>query len=68
MRNGGIWNELMKKLGTPIGAGPGSESENVGLLAEGTPLPLGRLDGLLGFLACDRLDPAWPACCCVGCC
>lgn len=33
-------NESMKKLGTPIGAGPGSENENVGLLALGTPLPV----------------------------
>jgi hypothetical protein len=32
----------MKKLGTPIGAGPGSESEKVGLLVPGTPLPEGR--------------------------
>src|SRR2546423_13537458 len=31
----------MKKLGTPIGAGPGSESEKVGLDAWGTPLPVG---------------------------
>jgi hypothetical protein len=31
----------MKKFGTPIGAGPGSESEKVGLVAEGTPLPVG---------------------------
>src|SRR5579875_3010729 len=37
----------MKKLGTPIGAGPGSENENVGLLALGTPLPFrGVIDGL----------------------
>ena len=35
-------NESMKKLGTPIGAGPGSESEKVGLVADGTPLPVGR--------------------------
>jgi hypothetical protein len=28
----------MKKFGTPIGAGPGSESENVGFDAVGTPL------------------------------
>jgi hypothetical protein len=28
----------MKKFGTPIGAGPGSESENVGLDGVGTPL------------------------------
>ena len=41
----------MKKLGTPIGAGPGRESEKVGLLGDGTPLPEGRFDaGLLGFL------------------
>jgi hypothetical protein len=33
----------MKKFGTPIGAGPGSDSENVGLVAEGTPLPVGSL-------------------------
>jgi hypothetical protein len=33
----------MKKFGTPIGAGPGSDSENVGFLAEGTPLPLGSV-------------------------
>jgi hypothetical protein len=32
----------MKKFGTPIGAGPGSESEKVGLVADGTPLPVGR--------------------------
>jgi hypothetical protein len=49
MRNGGIWNELMKKFGTPIGAGPGSDSENVGLFGEGTPFPLGRFEGLRGF-------------------
>ena len=40
----------MKKLGTPIGAGPGSESEYVGLVAVGTPLPVGRsFFGVLGF-------------------
>jgi len=40
----------MKKLGTPIGAGPGSDSEYVGLAADGTPLPLGRLlAGEFGF-------------------
>jgi hypothetical protein len=27
----------MKKFGTPIGAGPGSESENVGFDGVGTP-------------------------------
>jgi len=27
----------MKKFGTPIGAGPGSDSENVGFEAVGTP-------------------------------
>ena len=47
---------MMKKLGTPIGAGPGSESENVGLAGDGTPLPVGRLDGLCGFLACACPD------------
>ena len=39
----------MKKLGTPIGAGPGNDSENVGLVGLGTPLPVGRFE-LLGFL------------------
>ena len=43
----------MKKFGTPIGAGPGSESENVGLVADGTPLPVGRLlvagEGVVGL-------------------
>jgi hypothetical protein len=33
----------MKKLGTPIAAGPGSESEKVGFDAFGTPLPVGPL-------------------------
>jgi hypothetical protein len=37
----------MKKLGTPIGAGPGSESEKVGFDAWGTPFPVGPL--VLGF-------------------
>jgi hypothetical protein len=41
----------MKKFGTPIGAGPGSESEKVGLLAAGTPLPVGSsFAGELGFV------------------
>jgi hypothetical protein len=41
----------MKKLGTPIGAGPGSESEKVGFEDFGTPLPVGRLSfGFLGLL------------------
>lgn len=31
----------MKKFGTPIGAGPGSDSEKLGLRAVGTPLPVG---------------------------
>jgi hypothetical protein len=29
----------MKKFGTPIGAWPGSDSEKVGLAADGTPVP-----------------------------
>jgi hypothetical protein len=33
----------MKKFGTPIGAGPGSDSENVGFEVLGTPLPDGSL-------------------------
>ncbi|MGB9183607.1 MAG: hypothetical protein WCB67_06040 [Solirubrobacteraceae bacterium] len=40
----------MKKFGTPIGAGPGSESEKVGLLVPGTPLPDGRAAFGLAFL------------------
>jgi hypothetical protein len=32
----------MKKFGTPIGAGPGRESEKDGFDAEGTPLPEGN--------------------------
>jgi len=43
----------MKKFGTPIGAGPGSDSENVGLLAVGTPLPVGRVDLVLRGFALD---------------
>jgi hypothetical protein len=35
----------MKKFGTPIGAGPGSASENVGFPADGTP-PEPRNGGL----------------------
>jgi hypothetical protein len=31
----------MKKLGTPIGAGPGIDREKDGLEADGTPLPEG---------------------------
>ena len=39
----------MKKLGTPIGAGPGSAKENVGFAGVGTP-PLPRGGGFdLGF-------------------
>lgn len=57
-------------MGTPIGAGPGSESENVGLLADGTPLPVGRFLGGLGFLACACLDALCVevVCCCPGTC
>ena len=39
----------MKKFGTPTGAGPGIDSEKVGLFAAGTPLPVGRLDFALCF-------------------
>jgi hypothetical protein len=39
----------MKKFGTPTGAGPGIDSEKVGLFAAGTPLPVGRLDFALRF-------------------
>src|SRR6202012_5124181 len=72
IRKGGIRNESMKKLGTPIGAGPGSDSEKVGLVADGTPLPVGRLPVVelvlvvvfflaLAFLLCWPLDDGcWP--------
>src|SRR3982074_2313843 len=36
-RKGGIRNFSMKKFGTPSGAGPGLESENVGLCGVGLP-------------------------------
>lgn len=36
-RKGGIRKDWMKKLGTPIAAGPGSEKEKVGLEGVGTP-------------------------------
>jgi hypothetical protein len=42
----------MKKLGTPIGAGPGSDSEKDGFEAEGTPLPLGSW-ACLDLALCD---------------
>jgi hypothetical protein len=52
-RNGGIRKELMKKFGTPIGAGPGSEKEKVGLAGVGTspaPMPDGVVTvGLAAF-------------------
>jgi hypothetical protein len=48
IRNGGIRNESMKKLGTPIGAGPGSENEKLGFDGWGTPLPVGPV--VAGFL------------------
>ena len=37
----------MKKFGTPIGAGPGNDNENVGFFADGTPLPAGPGDDFL---------------------
>ena len=40
----------MKKFGTPIGAGPGSANEKVGLDGVGTPGPVGpEAFGLAGF-------------------
>jgi hypothetical protein len=64
IRNGGIRNESMKKLGTPIGAGPGSESEKVGLVAAGTPLPVGRsFAGELGFAFLPCFFLGWWAFC-----
>jgi hypothetical protein len=52
----------MKKFGTPIGAGPGNESEKVGLFAAGTPLPVGRsFAGELDFVVCFFLWAfCWP--------
>lgn len=52
----------MKKLGTPIGDGPGSDSEKVGLLALGTPLPEGRLLGFLVFFFLEDFDLAFALC------
>jgi len=43
-------NESMKKFGTPIGAGPGSDRENVGLELLGTPFPVGSLVARVGRL------------------
>src|SRR3954454_11839820 len=37
-RKGGIRNFSMKKLGTPIAAGPGTESEKPGFAEVGVPL------------------------------
>jgi hypothetical protein len=42
----------MKKFGTPIGAGPGSENEKVGLAGVGTspaPMPGGFVEVLAGL-------------------
>jgi hypothetical protein len=49
----------MKKLGTPIGAGPGRERENPGVDGLGTPLPVGSEGpGLaLRFLPSPLLPP-----------
>jgi hypothetical protein len=52
----------MKKFGTPIGAGPGSDSEKVGLLAAGTPLPVGSVTFFL-CLACVGALGAVEVCC-----
>lgn len=52
----------MKKFGTPIGAGPGSDSEKLGFDGLGTPLPFGR-PLALGFLLLAlilALALAWP--------
>ena len=50
----------MKKLGTPIGAAPGREKENVGFDAVGTPLDVvgaGLLAGLgLGLPLLEGLE------------
>ena len=46
----------MKKLGTPIWAAPGSESEKVGFDAEGTPLPDGMADFFFFLCAWGAAD------------
>jgi hypothetical protein len=56
----------MKKLGTPIGAGPGSANEKLGLAAVGTPLLVvggGGVGGFdaLGFLALGFFGLGWGA-------
>ena len=42
----------MKKFGTPIGAGPGNDNENVGFFADGTPLPDGSVLAAFLWLRC----------------
>lgn len=49
----------MKKLGTPIAAGPGMASEKVGFEAAGTPLPEGRFAAGAGCLALGLADVAF---------
>jgi hypothetical protein len=65
IRKGGIRKLSMKKFGTPIGAGPGVESEKVGFEGAGTPLPDGSFD--LCF-ACLGLAFAFASRLCLGLC
>jgi hypothetical protein len=51
----------MKKFGTPNGAGPGTENENVGFAAVGTPLLVLAAGGFgADFGALDDLGPVGP--------
>lgn len=58
----------MKKFGTPIGAGPGVESEKVGFEGAGTPLPDGRFDLCCLCFACLGLAFAFALGLCLGLC
>jgi hypothetical protein len=51
----------MKKFGTPSGAGPGIENENVGLAAVGTPLFVVGAGGFgADFGVVDDFGPVGP--------
>jgi hypothetical protein len=52
----------MKKFGTPIGAGPGNDSEKVGLAAVGTPSPVGKFVVDWCFDACLCFEPYFESC------
>src|SRR3954447_24196136 len=57
-RKGGIRNLSMKKLGTPIGAGPGTESEKLGLEGVGAP-PGVRVGSWRFFTRVPAVSSTW---------